>query len=166
VSISWTDNSTNEDGFRVERSTDGGANWALASTTRFSGFFDEGRISEQQVCYRVTAFNTLGTSAASNTVCTVPPKGPSSLTIRSVDQQTFEFLWPDESAFEDGYEVWYESNWEPGAWYMWTQVPANSTSYTDTQLTVWCMTQAVCNFSVAATKDGGYSDFAPVATLP
>src|SRR2546426_12819083 len=33
IEVTWTDNSAIEDGFRVERSLDGGTSWATVSTT-------------------------------------------------------------------------------------------------------------------------------------
>src|SRR3989442_6136348 len=64
VVVTWTDNSANEDGFRVERSPDGGTSWAPASTTsaNVTSLTDGGRSSEQQVCYHVIAFNAGGDS--------------------------------------------------------------------------------------------------------
>jgi hypothetical protein len=67
---------------------------------------DGGRTSEEQVCYRVVAFNAGGESPPSNTDCTSPPAAPTNLTyIDGGDGLTFDLEWTDNSAVEDGYEV-------------------------------------------------------------
>src|SRR5213593_1344477 len=83
VSITWVDNATNETGARVERSVDLGSTWQTVVTIygeNVTSATDYGRPSEQQVCYRIIAFNTLAVSAPSNTDCTTPPAAPTELT--------------------------------------------------------------------------------------
>src|SRR2546421_551077 len=64
ATVYWLDGSSNEAGFRVERSTDGGASWVAAGTTGVdeTAFWDQGLTSAQRVCYRVVAFNHVGDS--------------------------------------------------------------------------------------------------------
>jgi hypothetical protein len=67
ISVSWTDASNNEDGFRLERSVSGGAFATL--TTLGAGatsYLDTGLTDGTQYTYRVIASNTVGDSAASN----------------------------------------------------------------------------------------------------
>jgi hypothetical protein len=151
VWVGWTDNSTNESGFRVERSLDAGASWTIAATLAAdsAALYDGGRASEQQVCYRVVAFNSGGDSSPSNTDCTTPPAGPTDLTAVASDSATggVVLTWTDNSAVEDGYEVLacFESCSTKDV------LPANSTSYV-----VSC--GDVISYVVVAMKDGGYSD--------
>ncbi|MCW5632277.1 MAG: fibronectin type III domain-containing protein [Rubrivivax sp.] len=76
VSLQWSDNSNNEQGFRLQRSTNGTqfSNVATlpANTTTFT---DTGRVAGRLYYYRVVAYNSAGTSAASNVVQvrTLPP---------------------------------------------------------------------------------------------
>src|SRR2546425_6088077 len=69
--VTWVDNATNEAGFRVQRSRDGGASWVVAGTTGIDEiwFYDVDQVSEQPLCYRVIAFNSHGDSPPSNTDC-------------------------------------------------------------------------------------------------
>ena len=151
VGVAWRDNSTTEDGFRVERSLDAGATWAVAGTTRPDTvwFVDVGRTSEQPVCYRVIAFNVKGDSPPSNVDCTTPPAGPTDLAVATVNTLTkmAELTWTDNSAVEDGYDV--VVCFETCTTY--DHLPANSTSY---------VTECgdFISYVIVATKDGGYSD--------
>lgn len=109
VFLEFLDNSANEEGFRVYRSFDGGATWAVWATADrdAAAVYDSYLHSEQAVCYRLVAFNSGGDSSPSNHACTTPPASPSSVTARTVDGATFELRWADNSAVEDGYEVRY-----------------------------------------------------------
>lgn len=162
VDVTWTDNSGNEDGFRVERSTDGGATWVTAGTTgpNVTSFTNGGRTSEAQVCYRVIAFNANGDSSPSNTDCTTPPAGPTNLVATKVDHQAIDLTWTDNSGVEDGYEVQRSTAGEGGPFSVIANLAANTTSYRDSGLnsntTYW--------YRVRAKKDGGFSDFSNVAS--
>jgi fibronectin type 3 domain-containing protein len=160
VGVTWTDKTTTEDGFRVERSAASAGPWESAATTgpNATSYRDEGRAAEQQVCYRVVAFNTYGDAAPSNADCTTPPAGPSNLTVATA-AQGIDVAWADNSAVEDGYAV---ERSEDGATYSAVaHLPANSTSYHDGGATGATMTYW---YRVRAKKDGGFSDFSTVAS--
>jgi fibronectin type 3 domain-containing protein len=72
VNLTWTDNSNNETGFQVERSTD--STFAMpviapmpANTTSYR---DSNAVKGQTYYYRVAAINIVGLSAYSNVVTT------------------------------------------------------------------------------------------------
>ncbi|MGK2935926.1 MAG: hypothetical protein ACSLFE_11895 [Gemmatimonadaceae bacterium] len=164
VRLNWTDNTSNEDGFRIDRSTDAGATWAVAGTVpaNNSTFAEGGRAAEVQVCYRVVAVNA-GGEAVSATACTTPPAAPTNLTGTPVDSTGYDLSWTDNSAVENGYEVWgyfsyppyctgevCEAGYSEGEELLAT-LPANSTAYR-------CENCAGASyFRVAASKDGGHS---------
>ena len=160
VGIIWTDNSTNAEGFRVERSTDGGGSWVTVGTSWFAAYYpdqfvDGGRITEEQVCYRVFAFNGAGDSPASDQGCTTPPAAPTNLAATG-SAEGILVTWNDNSAVEDGYYVVLITDCsELPEW--WESRPANSTSYLDTW-SYWCFGPTL-GYYVVATKDGGWSDF-------
>ena len=164
--ITWSDNSDNEGGFRVERSNDGGASWIAAgpAPAGTTWLYDEGRLSEQQVCYRVIAFNADGASPPSDNDCATPPAGPTNLTATRVDEATVELRWTDNSGVEDGYEVWAETSEYCLVQTMWLieTLPVDSTYL----LTGWGGECQIIAYHVVATKDGGYSDWSNPAPWP
>jgi len=61
----WTDNSNNEEGFNIERSTDGGATWTWVASVGINQtvYTDNGLSRKTTYWYRVQAFNADGVSA-------------------------------------------------------------------------------------------------------
>jgi len=164
IRVSWSVNPLNIDGFRVERSLDGEATWTTTASIPVGDWYqwdheliDGERTPEQQVCYRVFAFNGWGESGPSNPACTAPPIGPTGLTAVMVDSQTIDFVWSDNSAVEDGYALGY-FGYNEGGWIVFHQfweVQENTTSARVTSVEIG-LSEDYC---VVAVKDGGYSDF-------
>jgi hypothetical protein len=172
LDVVWADNSTNEDGFRVYRSSDGGSTWALADT-ELAGrvyFVAVGREPERLMCYRVVAFNAAGDAPASNTACNTPPAAPSNQSL-TITNDGWELTWSDNSAVEDGYQVWYYTAgsccsgacnaFDPwaGEWLI-AELPANSI-----RVNVGSLGACTQQLWVMAMKNGGNSDQA-FFTLP
>jgi hypothetical protein len=80
VTLSWVDNSTNQTGVSIERTSNGGTTWSViaqvgAAVTRYTDTtVNKGTIYE----YRVYAFNGSGNSAFSNVVTITVSRGSSS----------------------------------------------------------------------------------------
>jgi uncharacterized repeat protein (TIGR02543 family) len=74
LSLTWTDTSTNEDGFTLERKTgSAGAYGQLASLPAgTTGYVDTTVTAGTTYCYRVRAYNSAGDSAYSNEACATP----------------------------------------------------------------------------------------------
>jgi len=70
VNLAWTDNSNNEDGFKVERKTGAGGTYALVITTSPNTVTSQntGLTNKTTYYYRVYAYNTGGNSSYSNEV--------------------------------------------------------------------------------------------------
>src|SRR5207302_1334011 len=163
ITVYWYDNSGIAETFRVERSFDGGTSWTAFGSIApgQTSLDDEGRTPEQQVCYRVYAANSLGESGPSNTACTAPPIGPTDLVATTVDYQTIDLGWTDNSGVEDGYWV-LRYDYSYGDWVIVAELPANTTTFTDTGL--WSDTWY--SYYVVASRDGGTSDYSnPVDAL-
>src|SRR2546428_10909455 len=160
VVVRWTDNSTTEDGFRVERSLDAGTTWTSAGTVgpNVTSSSDAGRAGEQPVCYRVIAFNRGGDSPPSNTDCTTPPAAPTGLAATGVDGPAVDLAWTDQSAVEDGYQVLRAT--DGVTFSAVADLPAHSASYHD----VGVRSTATYWYEVRAKKDAGFSDLSNSAT--
>jgi titin len=80
VSLAWADNASDESGFRIERSLDGGAWSSLATVGANVTSYDDNSVGgDSAYTYRVAAYNGAGDSAwaASNSVVTPStPAGP------------------------------------------------------------------------------------------
>jgi serine protease len=76
VLVTWSDNSMGEDGFKLERSTDGTTFSPLQTLPRNStSYSDESVVQGMTYTYRVKAFNWVGESFYSNTWATTVPAG-------------------------------------------------------------------------------------------
>jgi len=149
--------------FRIYRSTNGGALWELISLLRYDDkYWNEPVLSEQQACYRIVAYNAAGDATPSAPGCTTPPAGPT-LVSGVVVADTLELVWTDNSAMEEGYEVWVmvgqgspdHSGWWESEWLV-TVLPPNSTSYRE-----WVgpsVPYTSLAYYVVARKDGGRSN--------
>ncbi|MDH3444767.1 MAG: fibronectin type III domain-containing protein, partial [Deltaproteobacteria bacterium] len=78
ITLNWTDNSNNEDGFRIERRTGTSGSFAqitvvAADTT---SYVDNGLADATTYCYRVNAYDSAGTSAYTNVPCATTPSAP------------------------------------------------------------------------------------------
>ncbi|HEY6073305.1 MAG TPA: multicopper oxidase domain-containing protein, partial [Anaerolineales bacterium] len=99
VSLAWTDNATNETGFVVERSLNGGAFSTLASLAADTvSYLDTTVASGKTYSYRVYAVNASGPSANSNTVnvnvpLPVPPAAPSNPFASNITRTSLTLNW-------------------------------------------------------------------------
>jgi len=67
VNLTWSDNSDNEEGFIIERKSDGGEFVEIARTTQdVSKYLDSSPIVGAMNTYRVKAFNSFGDSGYTN----------------------------------------------------------------------------------------------------
>jgi hypothetical protein len=75
VNLTWTDNSTDENGFTVQRSTNG-STYATVGTTsaNVTSFGDTGLSRSTKYYYRVQSFNASGSSSFASTSVTTPKK--------------------------------------------------------------------------------------------
>ena len=78
IDLAWTDNADNEDGFEVERSTDGGATFTQIDVTGLNvvSYQDSALAATTEYCYRVRAYNSIGESAYTATVCATTDEEP------------------------------------------------------------------------------------------
>src|SRR5258706_6481517 len=127
--LSWTDNSSNEDGFKIERGTDG-INFSQINTvgSNVTSYTDPNVIGTYY--YRVRAFNSGGDSGYSSTAnTTVVLNAPTNLTASALSTESSRLTWTDNSSNESGYKI--ERGTDGINFSQIATVSANVTGYTD-----------------------------------
>jgi hypothetical protein len=83
LQLSWSDNSTNEDGFKIERATGTVGTFAQIGLTgaNVTTYNDSNLNAGTTYCYRVRSYNTGGDSPYSNAVCGTTSTGTVNLSI-------------------------------------------------------------------------------------
>jgi len=117
INLQWADNSLDETGFVIERSTDG-VNFALLANVvaDVMAYNDLAVLGGFTYTYRVAAFNANGTSAyaVSNSVPVppdaTPPAAPSNLSATNVTRTTLTLNWQDNSNNETGFTIQRATN--------------------------------------------------------
>lgn len=117
VVLAWTDNATNETGFSVERSANGGAFAVIATpgprnNTGGVTYTDNTVAGGSSYSYRVTAVNGTFASAYSNTAAIAvpaPPAAPSNVvatgTVVSNNRSRINLAWTDNATNETGFQI-------------------------------------------------------------
>src|SRR5437879_9794315 len=113
ISLGWQDNSPNETGFEVLRSTTGASGtFATIATTaaKVTYYTDSGLDPKQQYCYKVQALGQQKrVIGVSNTVCATPlplePLAASKVAAMLLNTWTVQITWTDNSINEDGFRV-------------------------------------------------------------
>ena len=113
INLSWTDSSTNEDGFKIERCTGAGcSNFAQIATVGagIQAYSNTGLTTSTAYSYRVRAYNTGGHSGYSNTAIATtqaaqPPAPPAVLTATATSSSQINLKWTDNSNNETGFRI-------------------------------------------------------------
>jgi fibronectin type 3 domain-containing protein len=149
ISLSWTDNSGNETGYRVYRAENVNGNpgsWTLITQTALPvntvTYIDNNSLDDAATYfYRVRAFNDHGESDVSNVVSGTTlldkPAAPTNLDVTAVTSKTISLVWRDNSDNETGFRI-YRANDVNGSPGTWSATPislsADTISYTDNGL--------------------------------
>jgi hypothetical protein len=138
IAISWTDNSTNEQSFLIERAAGSPNNFAQVATagTNVTSYTDMNLSPSTTYYYQVRASNSSGFSAYSNiaqattsAASQTPPAAPTGLTANALTSSSVQLNWTDVANNEDGYRI--ERGLNVGSYSQVAQVSADSTTYTD-----------------------------------
>lgn len=149
INLTWTDNSGNETGFRIERKT-GSSSYSEVATVgaNISAYSDTGLQPGTTYFYRIRSYNAPGDSGYSNEAgaaiivkasgdILIPPGGiklpkapaaPSDLTETFVNDVP-NLTWKDNAGNETGFKI--ERKTEGGVYAEIATVGANTTTYAD-----------------------------------
>ncbi len=161
VHLTWSDNSSTETGFEIERKTGGIA--GPYSFTRIGtpsanteAFTDTAVQPDSTYTYRVRAVNAAGASAYSSRVAasTPPfaPADPSAFTATPVSTTSIRLTWTDNSNNEEGFRLFRGRTGVPGLQLIATLAP-NVMSHEDTGLD----TSTTYVYQIEAFNRGGDS---------
>lgn len=132
IDLSWTDTSSNELRFELERATNGGP-FSLLQTLgeNSTSSADSSLVRNQRYTYRVRSVNATGASAYSN-VASVLLDGPSALTLQVVSASRIDLSWVDNSTREQLFRI--ERSRDGLSYSEIATVPANVTQFSDRNL--------------------------------
>ncbi|MFM8392574.1 MAG: S8 family serine peptidase, partial [Acidobacteriota bacterium] len=122
IDLNWTDNSSNETGFRIRRRIGSTGEWIAVATVGLNAtsWTTNDAVPGTNYYFTVTAFNDGGESAASNeatvTTTSTLPGAPSNLRITSRSPSRLDMSWTDNSSNETGFKIerqtGNDANWE------------------------------------------------------
>ncbi|MGE5416207.1 MAG: fibronectin type III domain-containing protein [Acidobacteriota bacterium] len=159
VNLSWTDNSSNETGFVLER-REGGDNYRYLKTINYSTSCTDTLDSYDygiNCYYRIKAINNTSESYYSAETSVSPISPPSSLTA-SVSGSSVNLTWRDNSSNETGFTL--ERRLDSGSYTDVKYLSGGYTSYTDSSLT-----SGTYYYRIKATNSYGSSSYSPEAIV-
>jgi len=168
IRVVWRDNATNETGFSIERSTNGGAFSQIGTRAAFAGtgpniYWDDTTVQAGNTyTYRVAAVNAAVRSAYSNTASFAVPTVPGKPTITNVTtalngtNENATVTWLDNATNEVQYIVYRSAAGGVNYYPLGTAVvAANTTQYTFTAIPrqVWYFRVVARNMTADTPSD-------------
>ena len=135
INVAYTDNSSHETEYSIERSSDSGSTWGQVGTVgaNVTSYSDTTTVPGISYEYRARAGNGVTFSAYSNTATAENTlNAPTSLTAVEANETTINLSWTDNSANEDHYYV--EHSADGVTFSALATIAANSTTYADSTL--------------------------------
>jgi len=162
INLSWTDNSNNETGFKIERKTGAGGSYAQIATVgaNVTSYNNTGLTAATAYYFRVRATNSTGDSGYSNeanaSTFDNPPVAPSALSANEISTSQINLGWVDNANNETGFKIERKTG-AGGTYAQIATVGANVTSYNNTGLTA-ATTYYYRVRATNSTGDSGYSN--------
>jgi len=173
IALSWTDNATNETGFKIERGPAAGGPFTqvATATANATNYGDSGLAASTTYFYRVRATNAVGDSAYSAVASATtmppvltPPVAPSALAANATSSSTISLTWVDNATNESGFKL-ERATVAAGPFTQIATPGANATSFLDSGLSA----STAYFYRVRASNtagDSAYSNTATATTLP
>ena len=168
INLTWVDNDTTEQGFKIERCTGAGcSNFAqiAAVGANVTSYWNTSLGASTSYSYRVRAFNASGDSPYSNTASAVTqttpalPAAPTNLVAVVISKSQINLAWTDNANIETGFRILRCKGSTCANFALIATVGANVTSYADTNLTV----NTTYRYRVYAFNASGNSSYSNVA---
>ncbi|MFN0098938.1 MAG: fibronectin type III domain-containing protein [Gemmatimonadaceae bacterium] len=164
VNLTYTDNASNESGFRFERCTGATCtNFVLIDSVGANAatFNDNTVLPGNVYRYRMLAYN-IGASGYSNadSATTVLPVAPTTLVATAASSNRIDLTWLDNADNEAGYRIERCEGAACSSFTLLVNAAANNGSYSDSSLT----TGTAYSYRVRAFNDAGISAFTNVAS--
>ena len=140
IDLTWTDNATTEEGFKLYRSPDGVTFTRVVTLgPNVTAYSNTGRPAATTYYYRVLAFKGSSNTPYSNTVtvttfppATVTPAPPGNLVATAMSASQISLSWTDNSNNENGFKIYRSLN---GTTFTEIAKPSvNITTFTDAAL--------------------------------
>jgi hypothetical protein len=155
--ITWTDNSSNETGFRIERRVGAGGSWSSLGTVgaNVTTFDDTTAAVDVVYYYQVWAFASFADAASSalSAAFQMQPADPTSCAAVNSSSSTMDVTWTDNSSSETSYIV--ERKVGAGTFALYATLAANTVFFQDTSITIGLTYQ----YRVKASNSGGDSGY-------
>jgi C1A family cysteine protease/predicted secreted protein len=168
INLSWTDNASNETGFKIE-SCDGldCSDFAQIATVgaNVTSYANTGLTASTSYSYRVRAYNTAGDSDYSNTATAVTqaapalPAAPSGLTATAISRSQINLTWIDNATNETGFKIERCKGSTCSNFGQIATVGANVTTYSSTGLSQ----SSTYRYRVRAYNAAGNSAYSNIA---
>jgi carboxypeptidase T len=172
INLTWTDNSTNETGFRIQRCTGSTCTYytQIASVgANVTSYANTGLSGSTSYTYRVVAYNTAGNSGYSNTATTTTltpavPSAPTNLAAAVISRSQVNLTWTDNSSNETGFRIQRCTGSTCTNFVQIASVGANVVSYSNTYLGA-NTTYRYRVYAYNSAGNSGYSIIVNVTTL-
>ena len=166
VDLTWSDNSNNEESFKIGRSTDGVLFFSQETTDPNDTSYSDTTVAPATTYwYRIRAYNSQGYSSFSDVVSvTTPglggkPAAPSNLAAVATSSNQIDLTWNDNSNNEESFKIGRST--DGVLFFSQETTDPNDTSYSDTTVaastTYW--------YRIRAYNSDGYSSYANVVSV-
>ncbi len=159
LNLVWNPVQASIDGYKIERASAALGPYSQIALVTSPSYSNAGLFEDTTYYYRVSAYNSLGSSSASETFGTTKLKAPSNLTATHISDTEIDLAWVDNSVMETNIVL---ERSVAGVWSVLVTLPANTTAYSDKT----CVHDSYYEYRVKAIGSvSDYSNTLPVQTL-
>ncbi|MBM3250218.1 MAG: tandem-95 repeat protein, partial [Candidatus Omnitrophica bacterium] len=167
IKLTWQDNSSDEQSFRIERSNSSSGPFSLAASisANTTTYTNTGLTPSTTYYYRVCAYKSSAVTGYSNTAsaATAQFNAPTNLVAAPASSSQINLTWQDNTNDERNFRIEKGSS-ANGPFTLVASISANTTSYSNTGLSPG-VTYYYRVYAYKDTFSSGYSNVASAATL-